>query len=247
MKPEKPILSIHIPKTAGISLAQAFLNLYGRENVFFFYDNNVFQKPEEGTGEILTQKAATPYRVKEALLKTSFGRFLALNLRRMIVNPPPLMSKFPEHFFVLHGHYRISPDNASEYSLATVFRHPFERVISLYQHLHKDYDNGRQTPRWFTPNMPFEEFLSLPQNNNTYTRYLNGLTIQDFHFIGTTENLTQYWKLFDPDQSIQIGKANISPPKKIDVSSSFIKQFEKANQEDYELYYQGLAISQSQQ
>jgi hypothetical protein len=245
MKPNKPILSIHIPKTAGISLAQAFIKLFGRENVYFFYENKVFLKPEEGTGEILTQNAAAPDQIKETLLNTSFGRFLALYLRKHLVNPPPLITKFPEHFAVLHGHYRISPNIASEFSLATVFRHPFDRVVSLYQHLHKDHNNGRRIPRWFTPNMPFEVFVSLPQNNNTYTRYLNGLSINDFSYIGTTENLNQYWQLFDPDKIIQLGRANTSPPKNILASSSFINQFERMNQKDYELYFQALAISKS--
>jgi hypothetical protein len=95
-----------------------------------------------------------------------------------------------------------------------------------------------------------EEFCSMRHYQNLYAKYLWGMKIDDFDFVGITENYENSLRIFRAmygvSQVSQINIKNVNPEK-----SSPIFQIDEAlrifirqkNQNDYHIYDKALAIN----
>jgi hypothetical protein len=238
---EQQIVSIHIPKTAGISLAQVYLARYGPENVTFFYDNRFFKKPQEGISENVVATAPPMPMIKERLIRSSVGAVVARLLSKYLINPPPALGEFPDDVAVIHGHFRIIPDIKNNYTLVTVLRDPLERLHSLFRYLMRRHHYDEPTPRWWHPHMSFLELVRLPQNQNTQWRYLEGLEVGDFTHIGVTEHLEAFIRQIDPEDSMgYVPRVNTTKQEPLELPRKALAEFQRLNYLDYMLYEQAL-------
>lgn len=239
--PEKQILSIHIPKTAGISLAQIYLARYGHEGVSFFYDHRFFKKPKEGIGERVVATAPTIPMMRERLIRSPLAARVARFLSRYLTNPPPVLSAFPADVAVIHGHFRVDPAVKEQYALVTVLREPLQRLHSLYRYMQRRQRDGEPTPRWWYPEMTFMELVRLPQNQNAQWRYLEGLQVRDFAHIGVTEHLEAFVQQIDPEGTRRcLPRENVSQQKPLALTGRELAEFRELNDKDFVLYEQVL-------
>ena len=232
----KQILSIHIPKTAGISLAQVYLARYGYDAVCFFYNHRFFKKPPEGVGETVVATPPAAAMARERLIRSPLAASIARFLSRYLTNPPPVLSKFPADVAVIHGHFRVDPAVKDQYTLVTVLREPLQRVHSLYRYMRRRQREDEPTPRWWYPEMTFMDMARLPQNRNAQWRYLNGLQVDDFAHIGVTEHLEAFVKQITPGSGQRLPHQNVAPQEPLELSDRELAEFRKLNQKDYILY-----------
>jgi hypothetical protein len=206
------IISIHIPKTAGTA----------------FY--HVLKK-QYGTG-----------------LSPSYKRKHIKSLTSEI----ELSSKeLSEKYAVLHGHFRyqeiIKLHENQRVKLITWVRDPVERLISNYHFFKHRLQNPELNPVVFEKNKhrineSLEEYAQLEENRNRMSWFLEGISIEEFFFIGIMEDFNNglihlstllNWSQFELPPMI-----NTSPKTTESIPIELRNKVASLNQKDVHLYQQ---------
>ncbi len=177
----KPFVFIHIPKTAGTAFRVAALKALGENAVHRHY------------------KATSP-DTSESIRQTVMSQRMDLFADQFLNGTSQLLC----------GHFA-----AREYAAAldkrvrwcTIIRDPVDRVLSEYAHILRK----SAAPEERRKTLPIETFIERPKQINKQTRMLQGLSIDDFAWIGESENFTASIAAFNQqfDLAFPAPRANI--------------------------------------
>jgi len=212
------LLSMHIPKTAGTSFFLILQQVYGKNGVM-----------------------RMDYRL-------AFDRF--------IVQGKPYNSEtLPNETRVLHGHlnYKIISkylDLNEDVKIITWLRNPVERVISDYYYMLERLKDsfvvdplhpsilGRMTKSLL-------EFAQVNNEQNKISKYLQGMHLNDFYFVGIVESLDEDMKELSKRlhwQEVKTIRQNITRKKPSSVSADVYEAIKSMNHKDWEIYQLALAM-----
>ncbi len=212
------VISLHIPKTAGTSFRNILKEVYGDDAVVRFDINN---KGVVRLNEEFYTSGDLP------------------NAR------------------VLHGHFAYS-DLSSMFEFdeksvrrITWLRHPVKRVISNYFYLESRlHDILKEEKRNLNilskMQRSLQEYARDEKNRNRQHKFLNGIALTDFDFVGIQEDFeadlkeiaaTLNWEKYPPPLF-----QNKTPSKKPEISKDLIKEIEELNSLDMELYRNAIQL-----
>lgn len=177
--PAQLLVSVHLPKTAGTSFADALARRYG-DALHRDYEDLPMQVPRG---------------------KRELRALCSVPRRRCIALAPGIRAV---HGHVLPVAYRLAA-RGRETRFITWLRDPLQRVISHYHYWRRDYDGSdTQQPlrnRMLHENWSLERFCLGPEMRNLYRQYLWGFDPNAFDFIGLTER-------YPSDVQHLLGEAN---------------------------------------
>ncbi len=211
------LISLHIPKTAGTSFRNILKEVYGEKGVVRFDINN------KGVVR-LNQELYTNKKLPAAK--------------------------------VIHGHFAYDDlktlfDIPTEIQKITWLRNPVERVISNYFYLEsrlKTLLNEEQNNLNILSKMQRSllEYARDDINRNRQSRFLSGITLEEFDFVGIQEDfesdLTEIASTLNWKSLPNIVHQNKTPLIKNSIDSETKKEIEWLNQDDMELYKMALNL-----
>lgn len=211
------LLSLHIPKTAGTSFRNILKVVYGENAVVRFDINN------KGVVR-LNQEFYTNKNLPQAK--------------------------------VIHGHFTYKDINTQfdlpeDIQKITWLRNPVERVISNYFYLEsrlKTLLNEEQNNLNILSKMQRSliEYARDEINRNRQSKFLSGITLEEFDFVGIQEDfendLIEISKTLKWKKLPNILHQNKTPVKKNHLDIEIIKEIERLNQNDLELYKNALQL-----
>lgn len=160
------LISVHLPKCAGVSFRQALERIYSPEAIYYDYDDH----PSD---------PASPMNIDP-------DGFLKRHHREP---SPELIGKK-----VVHGHFYVRKYELLKGCARIVFiRHPVERLISHYYFWLKLARSGHSLHEYVLDNnLSLLQFAQLPSTRYLYTRvYFREVDMKVFDFIGVFEDLPQ--------------------------------------------------------
>ena len=166
------IISEHLPKTAGTSLAASLADHFG-DGLHRDYDDKAISKPiAQRCREALT---AALDIADQGLPDTDcvHGHFLPLK-------------------YLLLG-------TRCELTFVTWMREPVARLLSHYYYWQASYDPATAAPHHrqvIEQGWTLEQFCLSEQFRNIYTQYLWGFPLENFDFIGITEHYADDLRAF---------------------------------------------------
>jgi len=205
------LISIHIPKSAGTSFRRTLEKVYGKRNVL---------------------------RIDIVGKQNRRIRFDD----KLVTNP-----SIPNHIRVIHGHFNYEQllehfEISSDIPIITWLRRPESRVISDYFYLEKQLksntnERGERILRRMQRSLM--EYARLEKFQNLMTRYMRGMKLEDFFFIGIVENYSDDLKILaqklnwriDPEYNV-----NKSGNYKDRVSEEHREAIRQMNIQDVQLY-----------
>lgn len=206
------LVSIHIPKSAGTSFRLILQSVYGEESV------RRLDIGKEGAVMRL-DKEQRHYEDLPSELKVAHGHFT--------------YNDFVTYF------------GKPDVPIITWLRHPVERLISQYFFLRQQYldqvihtNNSIKIFNRLCRNL--KEFAELPNHRNLQGRYLKGIEIEEFAFIGIVEDFddelvrlgkTFNWKIPEP---VHANKTR--PTMKEKIEPELYQYLLEINSEDMKLY-----------
>ncbi len=212
------ILSVHIPKTGGGSFEQALASVLGDRLISF----NITH---------VTIPAYHPRRWLRELKAAWFWR------------------RLPPGWSVIHGHFRACEAKRRFPGawLAVWLRDPVERVVSHYYYWLRRPDPIHPTCcRVVRARMPLERFVELRSLQNLQWRFVCGIDINEFDFIGLTEEYQRSLELFSrrflSGQRLQPITRNVNPNRAqrgYDIPPELARRIAELNRKDVELYQRG--------
>lgn len=231
------LLHLHIPKTAGMTLDDAILEIYRDP-----------EWTEEEEGHLLSGVYYAPAGFDD--------RFIPDDNVRRILRRPDVRAVVGHFHFGLHEHVQ----KPAYY--VTLLRHPVERIVSLYHHI-LTWENDPIRDEVIARRMTIEDFvraLGFVEVDNGQTRRIAGGDFPfghcgrellerakqnlDEHFavVGLTERFGESLVLMKhrlswPFLPVPVIKnVNASRPRREEVPSSAVAAIRECNQLDLELY-----------
>lgn len=211
------LVSIHIPKTAGTSFIHSLKKQYGYQKV----------------------------------------TRIDINDNKIRINKIPLSKAYVyKKISVIHGHYSIGLLNnqlhlPSNIPVITWLRDPVERVISNYYYLYKRLDEELKEEKkelniLSKMRRSLIEYAQDERNCNRMSKFLKGIELKDFFFIGIVEN-------YDKDIQELGRKLNWSTPEivmhnktgkinKLTIDEKTKALIRSYNKKDQVLYEQALTL-----
>jgi len=216
---ELELISIHIPKTAGTSFRNTLKGVYGQEAVIRL--DIELEAPVVRINE-------QPYHSRQlpAWARVAHGHF-----------------SYP----LLQQHFDLPQ---RDIPLITWLRDPVERVISNYYYLSKRLaEELDEASKGLNILLKMErrlmEYARDPKSRNRMSRFLQGVPLEDFHFVGIQDYYSEdleylsdslNWPKFEEFTHNRTGKAydEVSPKQKDEIRA--------LNEEDVRLYEQALEL-----
>ncbi|MEA1983721.1 MAG: sulfotransferase family 2 domain-containing protein, partial [Campylobacterota bacterium] len=200
----KPLLFLHIPKTAGTSFRTALQEIYSKKETLQDYGDKSSETSHIIIKEAENRGVLIPYMIEN---KTAFitGHFHARKYLALLKD---------------------------DVQWCTFLRDPIDRVLSEYNHLVANN----------TYHVSFTAFYRQHPQINRQTKLMSGLSLEEFFFIGITEEYTLSIKLFNylTNSNIPSLELNINRNKNKTVSNSLdketLKELKNLNAKDYKLY-----------
>lgn len=213
------LLSFHIPKSAGTSFRNMLRDVYGAEAVLRF------DTPLRGGGK---------FRVEQ---QPFTGRTL------------------PNRVRVLHGHFSWQHANSilelpPDIPKITWLRDPVERVVSNYFYLAKRLreildEEGRGINILTKMERSLTEYAQAEINQNRMSKFLEGLDLKDFRFVGILENMEEDLQHMAGAMGWTIQEAyqhNATGKRKREITAEERAIIEASNAKDLALYQQALEL-----
>ncbi len=213
------IISVHIPKTGGISFKEILQNGYGKKIVS---DNTYLKAPTP----FERQFAIRTHRIKRCVytlrgIECIHGHFMPFKYSAFLQD--------------------------SDVQFITWLRDPAERIISHYYYWKRtpNINPGLLRRRVEAENWSLEKFCLSEELRNRCAQYLQNFPIENFEFIGITEHYEEdatYFmeRYFKKNINQVIPKANTNPDKSgkyaEKISPDFLKELQEFHAEDYALY-----------
>jgi hypothetical protein len=216
------LISVHVPKTGGISFLEVLKAAYGERLLMDYADRPM--------------AAGTLRR----LLRTLRSR-RSLTADRLAV------------YDCVHGHFLpFKYKSLSRRSFAIWFRDPVELVVSRYfyfqRHLKPDDEQFRKYIK--RQGLTLEAYARIPHFHNVYAKYLFGMRLADFDFVGITENFDASLEVFRRMYGIQVplpqAKMNTNPRKtgeRYELPAALRTLIRDRNQKDLAIYRSASAIN----
>ena len=184
------IVSIHIPKTAGVSFREGLLRQLGERLLIDYEDGAPLGPPVRRRWRCLQAPTAETRRWADGLV---------------------------ERYDCVHGHFvatkylRMLGDRAR---LCVFFRDPVERFVSDYRFSSSPGHESAPLVRSMTP----EQFASLSWQRRMYELYMGEYPMERFDFVGITEEYETSLRLFKAIFGIDIPsyRLNEAPSDGID-------------------------------
>ncbi|MEO0973241.1 MAG: sulfotransferase family 2 domain-containing protein, partial [Pseudomonadota bacterium] len=140
----------------------------------------------------------------------------------------------------IHGHFSLFAlrDYFPEARCITFLRDPLKRLVSAYNHMFVTMpDRAAQ--------LSFEDFVRMERTQNVYESHGVLEYIEDFEFIGLTEQYDRSLELLTavyPELGVlRVEEANVSQTKRFtrqDVNDGFLDELRSLNDGDFEIYEQ---------
>ncbi|MCI4648304.1 sulfotransferase family 2 domain-containing protein [Phaeodactylibacter sp.] len=213
------LLSFHIPKSAGTSFRNMLRDVYGAEAVLRF------DTPLRGGGK---------FRVEQ---QPFTGRTL------------------PNRVRVLHGHFSWQHVNnilelPPDIPKITWLRDPVERVVSNYFYLAKRLreildEEGRGINILTKMERSLTEYAQAEINQNRMSKFLEGLHLSDFRFVGILERMDEDLQRMADAMGWTIQEAyqhNATGKRKREITAGERAVIEACNAEDLALYQEALEL-----
>lgn len=239
MSLERPIASVHIPRTGGSSVRKFWLDLYGPDKVWLYsIDTGGFHSPVEDG--IFSRGNPTLYFIRDILATARLSRLYRLINQIAYQRREAKKSiDLPPDFRVVHGHF--SPDfimnKAGGIRLVTVIRDPLERTLSGYFFLRNlEPVEDKRMPPWYKRGMSFEEFAFSKEMVNYQTKFLGDHNLSIFDLVGTTDQLECFCRFFNPRGGVGVSRLNSSNRPRICLTEDFLSCFRDTYSLDYNLY-----------
>lgn len=234
-----PILSIHVPKCAGTSLARLWAQFFGSQNVALYYeDRGLFNAASEEN--VLN---GLPISLRNTLLRFNGGRRLYTEFIRPYRLETYSIDEIPKNIEVVHGHFtydlfdKVYPGAIK----TTVIRNPLGRMYSHLNYWKELYKQNFRLPSWFNPRMPFEEFAFHDEMINYMSLY-TGKDPDEYDLVGRLEDFPRYLNELSeligyegefPQIRVNVGKEGMQEDK---YDEGFVREFVSAHQADYHFY-----------
>ncbi len=171
------IVSVHIPKTAGVSFRTGLRQRFG-DRLLLDYGDRPLSDSISDRWRRLRRRAEVHRQAGE--ITASYD--------------------------AVHGHFIASKylSLGERAALCTFFRDPVERLISQYHFwLHHSYPDNRMWARMHAHRMTPGQLASLPRQRGLYRLFTAGLPMERFAFVGLTEeyrtSLNLFKAMFDID------------------------------------------------
>ncbi|MEQ8702340.1 MAG: sulfotransferase family 2 domain-containing protein [Phaeodactylibacter sp.] len=213
------LLSFHIPKSAGTSFRNMLRDVYGEAAVLRF------DTPLRGGGKFRVEQQ--PYT----------GRTL------------------PNRARVLHGHFSWAHVNnilelPPDIPKITWLRDPVERVVSNYFYLSKRLreildEEGQGVNILSKMERSLTEYAQAPINQNRMSKFLEGLDLTDFLFVGILEHMEEDLQHLSKRMGWVIEEAyqhNTTGKRKREISAEERAVIEACNAGDLALYQRALEL-----
>jgi hypothetical protein len=208
------IVSVHVPKTGGVSFREVLLAL-AEGRVVWDYDDRPLAP------------AAPWVRLHRALRRVSL----------------PADTRAVHGHFVASKYRRRYPDA----SYVTWLRDPVERVASHYHYWRREPDPKNATCRkLLEEDLSLVSFAALPEMREVHRRFLGGVPLEAFAFVGITEHfdegMARFRRLFCPGVTVEAGRQNANPERKgerYDLDPGIRERIAALNPEDVALYARG--------
>ena len=151
---------------------------------------------------------------------------------------------------VIHGHFPAKKysDRFPNAIYATWLRDPVERVVSNYLYWQRSHIPGDE--RWeqvTAQKMSLEQFAQLDFARDLQQAFLSPLTVEEFDFVGITEeydrSLELFRRLFCPDTRLDAMAQNDNPNRQgkfYDLDPKVRKKIQLLNERDVHTYVDGV-------
>ncbi len=186
------LLSVHVPKTAGSTLKAILRRVYGPNIHFDYQDQYGFVDPMPPTLGIRLRRSVKGLRYRRKLRPTDR---------------------------CIHGHFRARKYLADfpDHRLMTWLRDPVERVASHYDHWRRHPDLAHSVcRRLIRERLTLVQFAEIDMMRNLQSRYLDGLALDVFDFVGIQEQFDRMLpSLFEflGAAPLAVRARNVSPAK----------------------------------
>ena len=210
-----PIVSVHVPKTGGVSFREVLAELAG-EHIVFDYDDRPLAPAGAWT-----------------------------RLRRRLARPT-----LPPGTRVVHGHFVASKYRAllPTARFVTWFRDPVERLASHYHYWLREPDPENATCRkLLDEKLSLPAFAALPEMRDVHARFLGGIPVERFAFVGLTEHYDEamalFARLFGIERPLAAGRANTNPERtgdRYDLAPELRRELASLNRADVLLHEQAV-------
>lgn len=206
------IISLHIPKTGGISFREHLKHIYGVDSVIYDYPpNNV---PVEDTAYDLTIGFQD---IEHRLLDH-------------------------RNTYVFHGHFKMTRYNGFHLVRRIVWiRNPVERLVSHFNYFRNNPDHNNEVYRQMIDNaLDLRGFGEIPIMRNFQSLFLDGMDISQFDFVGLTESYDRsirlFYKMFCPNLvPLHIHENKRKNPLS-EIDQGLIEYLGKMNAVDFSVY-----------
>jgi hypothetical protein len=220
------LISVHIPKTGGASFRGILEDQYGERLRLDYADRPM-------THGLLGR-----------ILRTALGRW-------------KIAGTDLGGCQCVHGHFLpIKYRFVREGAFAIWFRDPVELVLSRYYYF-KRYlkPDDLQFKRYIKrEDLSLDDYVGLAHFHNVYSKYLLGMRLEDFGFVGITEDygasLEVFRRMFGFPDVLREQKLNANPDKpgcNYEISNELRRRIFGYNKKDLEIYRRAVAINRTLQ
>jgi hypothetical protein len=222
------LISVHLPKTAGISFRNILNNNF-KESLLSDYGDIPLNTETEVRNKKALQDAIKSTDLDLSMINCIHGHFMPLKYL-------PLKNSLKAKF-------------------VTWLRDPMARMISHYYFWKRSYNTDTIKPalhrRVIEENWSLEDFCFSEQMQNVYCKFLWAFPINYFDFIGITEFFNQdikyFTRSFMNNEIYEIPQLNAAPTdqKKQIPDKFFAERFRSFHADDYRIYKSALEIRET--
>lgn len=213
------LLSFHIPKSAGTSFRNMLRDVYGAEAVLRF------DTPLRGGGKFLVEQQPFTGRTLPNRVRVLHGHFSWQHLNNILELPPDIPK-------------------------ITWLRDPVERVVSNYFYLSKRLreildEEGRGVDILNKMERSLTEYAQAAINQNRMSKFLEGLDLKDFRFVGILELMDEDLQLMADAMGWTIQEAyqhNATGKRKREITPEEREVIEACNAKDLALYQEAMEL-----